>query len=146
MVRLYWLGEVLDSTRIATYTVIFIQIGQPFRKISTDKLFRTHTDRQADRQTDTHTHRHSHTHTHTHPHAHTHTRQAKNQFSWRFSVSRVRKCAELNLDFLTVFQYFHSFYEHGSKKRHGLHYTKVRMENLHVNGIMNTNASICMIT
>ena len=50
MVRLYWLGEVLDSTPIATYTVIFIQIGQPFRKISTDKLFRTH------RQTDRHTH------------------------------------------------------------------------------------------
>jgi len=50
MVRLYWLGEVLDSTPIATYTVIFIQIGQPFRKISTDKLFRT------DRQTDRHTH------------------------------------------------------------------------------------------
>ena len=58
MVRLYWLGEVLDSTPIATYTAIFIQIGQLFRKISTDKLFRTH--RQRDRQT--------------------HTRQAKNQF------------------------------------------------------------------
>jgi len=95
MVRLYWLGEVLDSTPVATYTVIFIQIGQLFRKISTDKLFRT--DRQTDRQTDTHT------------------RQAKNQFSWRFSVSRVRKCAYLNFEFLTVFQYFHSFYEHGSK-------------------------------
>ena len=54
MVRLYWLGEVLDSTPIATYTVIFIQIGQLFRKISTDKLFRTHT--QTDRQTDRHTH------------------------------------------------------------------------------------------
>jgi len=50
MVQLYWLGEVLDSTPIATYTVIFMQIGQPFRKIPTDKLFRTH------RQTDTHTH------------------------------------------------------------------------------------------
>ena len=62
MVRLYWLGEVLDSTPIATYTVIFIQIGQPFRKISTDKLFRTH------RQTDTHTDRHTNTHK-----AHTHT-------------------------------------------------------------------------
>ena len=58
MVRLYWLGEVLDSTPIASYTVIFIQIGQPFRKISTDKLFCT--DRQTrqidktDRQTHTH--------------------------------------------------------------------------------------------
>ena len=47
MARLYWSGEVLASTPIATYTVIFIQIGQPFRKISTDKLFRTH--RQPDR-------------------------------------------------------------------------------------------------
>jgi len=47
MVRLYWLGEVLDSTPMATYTVILIQIGQLFRKISTDKLFRT---------TDRHTH------------------------------------------------------------------------------------------
>ena len=65
MVRLYWLGEVLDSTPIATYTAIFIQIGQLFRKISTDKLFRTDRHRQ------------------------THTRQAKNQFSWRFSVRRV---------------------------------------------------------
>jgi len=54
MVRLYWLGEVLDSTPIATLTVIFIQIGQLFRKISTDKLFRT--DKQIDRQTGTHTH------------------------------------------------------------------------------------------
>jgi len=61
MVRFYWLAEVLDSTPIATYTEIFIQIGQLFRKISTDKLFRK--DRQP------------------------HTRQAKNQFSWRFSVS-----------------------------------------------------------
>ena len=52
MVRLYWLGDVLDSTPIATYTAIFMQIGQPFRKISTDKLFRT--DRQTDRQTHTH--------------------------------------------------------------------------------------------
>jgi len=43
MVRLYWLGEVLDSTPIAIYTVISIQIGQLFRKISTDKLFRRHT-------------------------------------------------------------------------------------------------------
>jgi len=42
MLLLYWLGEVLDSTPIATYTVIFIRIGQLFRKISTDKLFRTH--------------------------------------------------------------------------------------------------------
>jgi len=42
MVRLYWLGEVLDSTPIATYAVIFIQIGHPFRKISTDKRFRKH--------------------------------------------------------------------------------------------------------
>jgi len=48
MVRLYWLGEVLDSTAIATYTASFIQIGQVFRKISTDKLFRT------DRETHTH--------------------------------------------------------------------------------------------
>ena len=72
MVRLYWLGEVLDSTRIATYTVIFIQIGQPFRKISTDKLFRTHTDRQADRQTLTHTDTLTHTRTHTLTHTHTH--------------------------------------------------------------------------
>jgi len=48
MVRLYWLGEVLDSTPIATYTVIFIQIGQLFRKISTGNFFRTH------RQTHTH--------------------------------------------------------------------------------------------
>ena len=38
------------------YTVIFIQIGQVFRKISTDKLFRTH--RQTDRQTETHRHTH----------------------------------------------------------------------------------------
>ena len=43
MVLLYWLGEVLDSTPIATYTVIFIQIGQLFRKISSDKLLRTQT-------------------------------------------------------------------------------------------------------
>jgi len=50
MVRLYWLGDVLDSTPIATYTPIFMQIGLLFRKISTDKLFRTH------RRTDTHTH------------------------------------------------------------------------------------------
>ena len=96
MVRLYWLGDVLDSTPIATYTAIFMQIGQLFRKISTDKLFRT--DRHTDRQT------------------HTHTRQAKNQFSWRFSVSKDRKCAQLNFEFLTVSQYFHSFYEHGSKR------------------------------
>ena len=48
---------------------------------------------------------------------HTHTRQAKNQFSLRFSVSRVRKCAKLNFELLTVFQYFHSFYEHRSKNR-----------------------------
>ena len=47
-VRLYWLGEVLDSTPIATYTVIFSQIGQLFRKISTEKLFCT--DRQTDRR------------------------------------------------------------------------------------------------
>ena len=53
MVRLFWLGEVPDSTPIATYTVIFIQIGQLFRKISTDKLFRT--DRQLDRHRQTHT-------------------------------------------------------------------------------------------
>ena len=52
MVRLYWLGEILDSTPIATYTVIFIEIGVLLRKISTDKLFRT------DRQTDRHTHTH----------------------------------------------------------------------------------------
>ena len=44
----------------------------------------------------------------------THTRQAKKQFSWHFTVSGVRKCAKLNFEFLTVFQYFHSFYEHGS--------------------------------
>jgi len=76
MVRLYCLGEVLDLTPIATYTVIFIQIGQLFRKISTDKLFRTdrHTDRQrcrqadrqkdrqAGRQTDKQTDRHFDTH------------------------------------------------------------------------------------
>jgi len=68
MVRLYWLEEILDSTPIANYTVNFIQIGQLFRKISTDKLFRT--------QRQTHT-----------------TRQAKNQFSWRFSISRVRRCS-----------------------------------------------------
>jgi len=66
MVRLSWLGEVLDSTPIATYTAIFIQIGQLFRKISPDKLFRT--DRQ------------------------THIRQAKNQFSWRFRVSSQEMC------------------------------------------------------
>ena len=41
LVRLYCLGEVFDSTPIATYTKIFIQIGQLIRKISTDKLFRT---------------------------------------------------------------------------------------------------------
>ena len=70
MVPLYWLGEVLDSTPIATYTVIFIQIGQLFLQISTDKLF-----------------------AHAHRHPDTHTRQAKNQFSLRFSVGRVRKCA-----------------------------------------------------
>ena len=34
-------GGDLDSTAIATYTVVFIQISQPFRKILTDKLFRT---------------------------------------------------------------------------------------------------------
>jgi len=78
-------------SHVATYTEIFIQIGQLFRNISTDKLF-AHTDRQA------------------------HTRPAKNQFSWRFSVSGVRKCVKLNVEFLTVFQSFHSFYEHGSKK------------------------------
>jgi len=76
MVRSYWLGEVLDSTPIATYTVIFIQIGQLFRKISTDKLF--HTDRQTDRQThrrtDAHKRAHTHTHTHTHAHTRTHSR------------------------------------------------------------------------
>jgi len=109
MVRLYWLGEVLDSTPIATYTVIFIQICQLFRKISTDIFFRTY------RQTDRHTH--THTHTPSHTHTHTHTRQAENQFSWRFSVGRVRKCAKLK--FLTVFQYFHSFYERGSKQEGG---------------------------
>jgi len=48
MVRLFWLGEVPDSTPIATYTVIFNQIGQLFRKISTDKLF--HTDRHTHTQ------------------------------------------------------------------------------------------------
>jgi len=58
LVRLYWLGEVLASTPIATYTVIyFIQIGQLFRKICTDKLFRTQTDRQTHRQTHRHTDR-----------------------------------------------------------------------------------------
>jgi len=46
-------------------------------------------------------------------------KQAKNQFSWRFGVSKVRKCAYLNFEFLTVFQYFHSFYGHGSKKAAG---------------------------
>jgi len=64
MVRLYWLEGVLDSTPIATHTVIFIQIGQLFRKISTDKLFRRH------RQT----------------------RQAKKQFSSRFSVTSQEIC------------------------------------------------------
>ena len=39
-----------------------------------------------------------------------------NQFSWRFSLSIVRKSAQLNFEFLAVFQYFHSFYEHGSKR------------------------------
>ena len=42
MVRSYWLGEVLDSTPMTTYTVIFIKIVQLSRKISTDKLFRTY--------------------------------------------------------------------------------------------------------
>jgi len=68
MVRLYWLGEFLNSTPIATYTVILIQIGQLFRKLLTDKIFRTH------RLTDTHT------------------RQAKNQFSLRFSDSSQEMC------------------------------------------------------
>jgi len=63
--------EVLDLTPIATYTVIFIQSGQLFRKISTGKLFRTH------RQVGTHRD----------------TRQAKKQFFWRFSVISVRQCA-----------------------------------------------------
>ena len=49
LVRLHWLGEVFDSTPIAKYTGIFIQICQLIRKTSTDKLFRS------DRQTDTHT-------------------------------------------------------------------------------------------
>ena len=101
MVRLYWLGEILDSTPIATYTVILIQIGQLFRKISSDKLFRTprqtdrQTDRQADRQTDRQADRQTdrQTHTHTHARARARLRQPKIQFSWRFSVSRVRKCA-----------------------------------------------------
>jgi len=67
MVRLYWFGEVLNSTPIATYTVIFIQIGQLFRKISTDNFF-AHTDRQTtiqtDRQTDRQTDGQADTHTH----------------------------------------------------------------------------------
>jgi len=47
---------------------------------------------------------------------HTDTRQAKNPFSWRLSVSSQKMCsALLNFEFLTVFQYFHSFYEHESK-------------------------------
>jgi len=50
MVRLYWLGDVLDSTPIATYTAIFMQIGQLFRKISTETFSHTQTDRH------THTH------------------------------------------------------------------------------------------
>jgi len=66
---MYWLGEVLHSTPIATYPVICIKIGQLFRKISTDKLFRT--DRQA------HTHRQTHV-------------KLKNSFL-SVSVSRVRK-------------------------------------------------------
>ena len=88
MVRLYWLGEVLDSPPIATYSAIFIQIGQLFRMISTDKLFRTH------RQT--------------------HTCQAKNQFSWRFSASSQEMClAQLRIfDGIPI---LHSFYEHGRK-------------------------------
>jgi len=61
--------DVLDSRRIVTYTEIVIQIGRLVRKISADKLFRTQTD--------------------------TLTCQAKNYFSWHFSVSRVTKCALL---------------------------------------------------
>jgi len=91
MIRLYWLGEVLDSTLIATQTVIFIHIGQLFRKISTDKLFRT------GRQTQTHTH-------------------VKLKTSFLGVSVLVESGNELNFEFLTVFQYFHSFYEHGSKK------------------------------
>jgi len=53
LVRLYWQGEVFDSTPIATYTEIFMQISQLVRKISTDKLFRS------DRQTHTYTHTHT---------------------------------------------------------------------------------------
>jgi len=48
------LRGVLNLTPIATYTVIFIQIGQFFRKISTDNFLRT--DRQKDRQAHRHTH------------------------------------------------------------------------------------------
>ena len=75
MVRLYWQGDVFDSRPIATYTEIFIQIGQLVRKIFTDKLFRT--DR--------------------HTHTHTHTRQAKNQFSSRFSESQEMCLAQLRI-------------------------------------------------
>jgi len=41
MARLYSLGEVLDSRLIATYTEIFIQIGQPVRKILTNFFAQT---------------------------------------------------------------------------------------------------------
>jgi len=105
LVRLYPPGNVLHPRLIATYTKVFVY--QLVRKISTDKLFRTQKDR--------HTHRDKQTH------SHTHTCQAKNEFSWSLSsVSRTRKCAYIvssTSDFhRLVFQYFHSFYEHGNNR------------------------------
>jgi len=75
-VRLYLLGKVLHSRHIATYIEIFIQIGPHVRKISSDKLLRTH--------------------------GQTHTRQAKKQFYWRSSISTVRKYALVNFEFFMV--------------------------------------------
>jgi len=44
LVRLYWLDEVFDSTPITTYTEIFIQIGQFFRRYPLTNFFaQTHT-------------------------------------------------------------------------------------------------------
>jgi len=61
----------------------------------TDTQTDTQTGRQTDTQTDAHTDRQIQTDTQTDTplQTHTHTRQAKNHFSWRSSVSRVRKCA-----------------------------------------------------